>query len=298
MAEITAQMVKALRDRTGAGMMECKKALEAAGGDIEKGIEELRKRGIASAAKKTGRSAKQGAIVIKLSADKSSGVIVEFNCESDFVARTDDFQGLVGDLADQALASAAVASPADLLREAYAKDASLTIEALITAKVAKIGENMKLARIEKLSGGVLGAYIHPGAQLGVLIQATGADVSTNEIQDLVRDVAMQIAAADPQFISRSQVTAADVEKEKDIQRERAIREGKPPAIVEKMLEGRMAKYYEEVCLLEQPFIKENSLTVGQMIEQANKKMGLSLVISRFVRFKVGETAGPDAPEAE
>jgi elongation factor Ts len=298
MAEITAQMVKALRDRTGAGMMECKKALEAAGGDIEKGIEELRKRGIASAAKKTGRSAKQGAIVIKLSDDKSSGVIVEFNCESDFVARTDDFQGLVGDLADQALASAAVASPADLLRESYAKDASLTIEALITAKVAKIGENMKLARLEKLSGGVLGAYIHPGAQLGVLIQATGADVSTNEIQDLVRDVAMQIAAADPQFISRSQVTAADVEKEKDIQRERAIREGKPPAIVEKMLEGRMAKYYEEVCLLEQPFIKENSLTVGQMIEQANKKMGLSLVISRFVRFKVGETAGPDAPEAE
>lgn len=298
MAEITAQMVKALRDRTGAGMMECKKALEAAGGDIEKGIEELRKRGIASAAKKTGRSAKQGAIVIKLSDDKTSGVIVEFNCESDFVARTDDFQGLVGDLADQALASAAVAAPADLLREAYAKDASMTIEALITAKVAKIGENMKLARLEKVSGGVLGAYIHPGAQLGVLIQATGVDTSSSEIQELVRDVAMQIAAADPQFISRSQVTAADVEKEKEIQRERAIREGKPPAIVEKMLEGRMSKYYEEVCLLEQPFIKENSLTVGQMIEQANKKLGLALVISRFVRFKVGETAGPDAPEAE
>jgi len=298
MAEITAQMVKALRDRTGAGMMECKKALEAAGGDIEKGIEELRKRGIASAAKKTGRSAKQGAIVIKLSDDKTSGVIVEFNCESDFVARTDDFQGLVGDLADQALASAAVAAPADLLRETYAKDASMTIEALITAKVAKIGENMKLARLEKVSGGVLGAYIHPGAQLGVLIQATGVDASSNEIQELVRDVAMQIAAADPQFISRSQVTAADVEKEKEIQRERAIREGKPPAIVEKMLEGRMSKYYEEVCLLEQPFIKENSLTVGQMIEQANKKLGLALVISRFVRFKVGETAGPDAPEAE
>ena len=298
MAEITAQMVKALRDRTGAGMMECKKALEAAGGDIEKGIEELRKRGIASAAKKTGRSAKQGAIVIKLSDDKTSGVIVEFNCESDFVARTDDFQGLVGDLADQALASAAVAAPADLLRETYAKDASMTIEALITAKVAKIGENMKLARLEKVSGGVLGAYIHPGAQLGVLIQASGVDVSSSEIQDLVRDVAMQIAAADPQFISRSQVTAADVEKEKEIQRERAIREGKPPAIVEKMLEGRMAKYYEEVCLLEQPFIKENSLTVGQMIEQANKKLGLALVISRFVRFKMGETAGPNAPEAE
>jgi elongation factor Ts len=298
MAEITAQMVKALRDRTGAGMMECKKALEAAGGDIEKGIEELRKRGIASAAKKTGRSAKQGAIVIKLSDDKTSGVIVEFNCESDFVARTDDFQCLVADLADQALASAAVSSPADLLKEAYAKDPSTTIEALIAAKVAKIGENMKLARLEKISGGVLGAYIHPGAQLGVLIQATGVTTSSDEIQDLVRDIAMQIAAADPQFISRTEVTAADVEKEKEIQRERAIREGKPPAIVEKMLEGRMSKYYEEVCLLEQPFIKENSLTVGQLVEQSNKKFGTALSIAKFVRFKVGETAGPDAPEAE
>ena len=206
MADITAQMVKALRDRTGAGMMECKKALETAGGDIEKGIEELRKRGIASAAKKTGRSAKQGTIVIKLSDDKTSGVIVEFNCESDFVARTDDFQSLVADLAEQALASANVKAPADLITEAYAKDPSITISDLITAKVAKIGENMKLARVEKLSGGVLGAYIHPGAQLGVLIQATGLAASTDEIQDLVRDIAMQVAAADPTFIARTEVT--------------------------------------------------------------------------------------------
>jgi len=298
MADITAQMVKALRDRTGAGMMECKKALETAGGDIEKGIEELRKRGIASAAKKTGRSAKQGTIVIRLSDDKTSGVIVEFNCESDFVARTDDFQSLVADLAEQALASANVKAPADLLTEAYAKDPSITISDLITAKVAKIGENMKLARVEKLSGGVLGAYIHPGAQLGVLIQATGLAASTDEIQDLVRDIAMQVAAADPTFIARTEVTTEVLEKEKEIQRERALREGKPPAIVEKMLEGRMSKYYEEVCLLEQPFIKENSLTVGQLIEQTNKKLGVTLTLAKFIRFKVGETAGPDVPEAE
>ncbi len=298
MADITAQMVKALRDRTGAGMMECKKALEAAGGDIEKGIEELRKRGIASAAKKTGRSAKQGIVVIKLSDDRTSGVIVEFNCESDFVARTDDFQSLVADLAEQALASAHVNAPADLLSEAYAKDPSITIADLITAKVAKIGENMKLARVEKLSGGVLGAYIHPGAQLGVLIQASGLAASNDEIQDLVRDIAMQVAAADPTFISRTEVTTAVLEKEKEIQRERALREGKPPAIVEKMLEGRISKYYEEVCLLEQPFIKENSLTVGQLIEQSNKKLGVTLTLAKFIRFKVGETAGPDVPEAE
>ncbi len=298
MADITAQMVKALRDRTGAGMMECKKALEAAGGDIEKGIEELRKRGIASAAKKTGRSAKQGTVVIKLSDDKTSGVIVEFNCESDFVARTDDFQSLVADLAEQALASANVNAPADLLTEAYAKDPSITIADLITAKVAKIGENMKLARVEKLSGGVLGAYIHPGAQLGVLIQGSGLAASSDEIQELVRDIAMQVAAADPTFISRTEVTTEVLEKEKEIQRERALREGKPPAIVEKMLEGRMSKYYEEVCLLEQPFIKENSLTVGQLIDQTNKKLGLTLALAKFIRFKVGETAGPDAPEAE
>ena len=298
MADITAQMVKALRDRTGAGMMECKKALETAGGDIEKGIEELRKRGVASAAKKTGRSAKQGPIVIKLSDDKTSGVIVEFNCESDFVARTDDFQSLVADLAEQALASANVNAPADLLTEAYAKDPSITIADLITAKVAKIGENMKLARVEKLSGGVLGAYIHPGAQLGVLIQSTGLAASSDEIQELVRDIAMQVAAADPTFISRTEVTNEVLEKEKEIQRERALREGKPPAIVEKMLEGRMSKYYEEVCLLEQPFIKENSLTVAQLIDQSNKKLGVALTIAKFIRFKVGETAGPDVPEAE
>ena len=298
MADITAQMVKALRDRTGAGMMECKKALETAGGDIEKGIEELRKRGIASAAKKTGRSAKQGTIVIKLSDDKTSGVIVEFNCESDFVARTDDFQSLVADLAEQALASANVNAPADLLTEAYAKDPSITIADLITAKVAKIGENMKLARVEKLSGGVLGAYIHPGAQLGVLIQSTGLAASSDEIQELVRDIAMQVAAADPTFISRTEVTNEVLEKEKEIQRERALREGKPPAIVEKMLEGRMSKYYEEVCLLEQPFIKENSLTVAQLIDQSNKKLGVALTLAKFIRFKVGETAGPDVPEAE
>lgn len=298
MADITAQMVKALRDRTGAGMMECKKALETAGGDIEKGIEELRKRGVASAAKKTGRSAKQGTIVIKLSDDKTSGVIVEFNCESDFVARTDDFQSLVADLAEQALASANVNAPADLLTEAYAKDPSITIADLITAKVAKIGENMKLARVEKLSGGVLGAYIHPGAQLGVLIQSTGLAASSDEIQELVRDIAMQVAAADPTFISRTEVTNEVLEKEKEIQRERALREGKPPAIVEKMLEGRMSKYYEEVCLLEQPFIKENSLTVAQLIDQSNKKLGVALTLAKFIRFKVGETAGPDVPEAE
>ena len=298
MADITAQMVKALRDRTGAGMMECKKALETAGGDIEKGIEELRKRGVASAAKKTGRSAKQGTIVIKLSDDKTSGVIVEFNCESDFVARTDDFQSLVADLAEQALASANVNAPADLLTEAYAKDPSITIADLITAKVAKIGENMKLARVEKLSGGVLGAYIHPGAQLGVLIQSTGLAASSDEIQELVRDIAMQVAAADPTFISRTEVTNDVLEKEKEIQRERALREGKPPAIVEKMLEGRMSKYYEEVCLLEQPFIKENSLTVAQLIDQSNKKLGVALTLAKLIRFKVGETAGPDVPEAE
>ena len=298
MADITAQMVKALRDRTGAGMMECKKALETAGGDIEKGIEELRKRGVASAAKKTGRSSKQGTIVIKLSDDKTSGVIVEFNCESDFVARTDDFQSLVADLAEQALASANVNAPADLLTEAYAKDPSITIADLITAKVAKIGENMKLARVEKLSGGVLGAYIHPGAQLGVLIQSTGLAASSDEIQELVRDIAIQVAAADPTFISRTEVTNDVLEKEKEIQRERALREGKPPAIVEKMLEGRMSKYYEEVCLLEQPFIKENSLTVAQLIDQSNKKLGVALTLAKFIRFKVGETAGPDVPEAE
>lgn len=157
---------------------------------------------------------------------------------------------------------------------------------------------MQIARFEKIEGGLLGTYIHPGAQLGVLVQVTGASPATasnEEIQELLRDVAMQVAAADPQFVRREEVTTATLDKEREIQRERARQEGKPEKVIDKMIEGRMSKYFEEFCLLEQPFIKDNTVTVGQLVADKAKKIGEPLAVARFVRYKVGETAPADAP---
>ena len=201
MAEISAALVKQLRDRTGAGMMECKKALVEAKGDVSEAETVLRKWGIASAGKKATRSTKQGTIGTYIHAGAQLGVMVEVNCESDFVARTDDFQ------------------------------------------------------------------------------------------ELVRDIAMHIAAADPQFVRREDVTADVLEKEKDIQKARALNEGKPEKVAEKIVEGRMAKFYEEVCLMEQPFVKENSLSIDQWVKQKIAKLGENITIARFARFKVGGSAG-------
>ena len=200
MAEITASLVKQLRDRTGAGMMECKKALEEAGGDLDAAEVVLRKRGIASASKKSARATRQGMIGTYIHQGAQLGVMVEVNCESDFVARTEDFQGLV------------------------------------------------------------------------------------------HDIAMQIAAADPKFVRKEEVTEDLLAKERDIYRERARNEGKPDKMLDKIVEGRMSKYYEEICLLEQPFIKENTMTVGQLIATKIAKLGENISIARFVRFKVGDTA--------
>ena len=205
MAEITAAQVKELRERTGAGMMECKKALVEANGVVADAEVVLRKRGIASASKKSSRATRQGTVGTYIHPGSQLGVMVEVNCESDFVARTDDFQ------------------------------------------------------------------------------------------ELVRDIAMQVAAADPKFIRKEDVTTEALDKERDIQMARAIAEGKPEKIAEKMVEGRLSKYYEEFCLLEQPFIKENSVTIGQMIQQKIAKVGENITVARFVRFKVGETAVAEEP---
>ena len=205
MAEITAAQVKELRERTGAGMMECKKALVEANGVIAEAEVVLRKRGIASASKKSSRATRQGTVGTYIHPGSQLGVMVEVNCESDFVARTDDFQ------------------------------------------------------------------------------------------ELVRDIAMQVAAADPKFIRKEDVTTEALDRERDIQKARAIAEGKPEKIAEKMVEGRLSKYYEEFCLLEQPFIKENSVTIGQMIQQKIAKVGENITVARFVRFKVGETATVEEP---
>lgn len=314
MAEISAQLVKQLRDRTGAGMMECKKALIATDGNIEEAIVYLRKQGIASAVRKESRATKQGLIASFIRPDAKLGVLVEVNCESDFVARTEDFQSLTADIAAHIAETKPKAVRIEDVTEAeranfkahealyeqkFARDQNTTIAELVKTKIAKLGENIAVSRFvlyEVQGDGVAGSYIHTGGQIGVLLEVkTGSSdfVQKDDFKILVRDIAMQVAAANPQCVSKENVAADVLEKERDIQRERARGEGKPEKMIDKIAEGRMSKFYEEVCLLEQPFIRENTISVGELLRSASAKLGGNISIARFVRFKVGDTG--DAP---
>jgi elongation factor Ts len=317
MAEISAQLVKQLRERTGAGMMECKKALQEANGDLEEAEVILRKRGIAAATKKETRSTKQGLIAAHMGADGKLGVLVEVNCESDFVARTEDFQTLAADVAAHIAETKPKYVRAEEVTEAeranfkahealyeqkLARDQNTTISELVKTKIAKLGENISVSRfvIYELAGsGAVTNYIHTGGQIGVLLELhTTKDETTGkeEFKTLARDVAMQVAAIPSQYISKDKVSADVLEKERRIQRERVIAEGKPEKMAEKIAEGRMGKFYEEVCLLEQPFIRENTISVSELIRTVGDKLGDSLQVSRFVRFKVGDSG--DAPNVQ
>jgi len=299
MAEVTAQLVKILRERTGAGMMECRNALVEANANLDDAEVVLRKRGAAAAAKKSTRSAKQGLIVIDIAVGGQSAAIVEVNCESDFVARTDDFQGMAADLAAQVAASTAATAEA-LLAEPFHKDAATTVGDFVKARIAKMGENIVVQRFERLSvsSGAIASYIHPGSQLAVVIALTSPAGSSEELVGLGRDLAMQVAAADPKYIRRDQVDSAHLAKEADIARDRAKNEGKPEKILDKIVEGRLSKFYEEVCLIEQPFIKDNGVTVAELIKQKSASTAGAIDVALFVRFKVGETQSSEEPAAE
>jgi len=299
MAEVTAQLVKALRDRTGAGMLECRNALVEANGVLDDAEVVLRKRGAASAAKKASRSAKQGLIVVDISADAKSAVVMEINCESDFVARTDDFQSLAADLASHVSNSNADTVVA-VLAESFSKDSSVTVEEFIKAKIAKMGENIVLPRFERIAvaDGLIASYTHPGSQLAVAIALTTSAAANEDLTTLGRDLAMQVAAADPKYVRREEVDPAHLAKEAEIARDRARNEGKPEKILDKIVEGRLSKFYEEVCLIEQPFIKENTLTVAELIKQKGTAAGAAVDVARFVRFKVGETQSSEEAAAE
>jgi elongation factor Ts len=314
MAEISAQLVKQLRERTGAGMMDCKKALQETNGDLDAAEIVLRKRGIAGASKKESRSAKQGMVSAFIRSDTKLGVLVEVNCESDFVARTEDFQSLASDVAGHIaemkpkLVRVEEVTEAErakfkaheaLYEQTFSKDQNTTVGEMVKTKIAKLGENIVVSRftVYELNGnGTIGHYIHAGAQIGVMLEVnTGkSDVAgVDEMKTLVRDLAMQIAAAHPLFVGKEQVPAELLEKERDIQRERARGEGKPDKMVDKIAEGRMSKFYEEVCLLEQPFIRENTISVAELMKTVGAKLGDSITVARFVRYKVGDAG--DAP---
>lgn len=309
MAEISAQLVKQLRERTGAGIMECKKALQEANGDLVEAEVILRKHGITDAGKKASRSTKQGLICSHIAENGHLGVLVEVNCESDFVARTEDFQSLAADVAEHIAETkpktvrvedvteaerAKFKQHEALYEQKFTKNQNTTIAELVKSKIAKLGENINISRfaLYQVNGtGVIGEYVHTGSQIGVLLEMkvpTADALSKPEFKTLVRDVAMQVAAANPQFVSKENVPADILDKERSIQRERALNEGKPEKMVDKIAEGRMSKFYEEVCLMDQPFIRENTISVGELIRTAGTKMGGSVSVSRFVRYKVGD----------
>jgi elongation factor Ts len=291
MAEITAASVKELRERTGVGMMDCKRALSETGGDLEKAIEYLREKGLAAAAKKAGRIAAEGLVNAFITDDKKIGVLSEVNCETDFAAKNPDFQ----QFAKEVTALIAAKAPADIDALAnLAMNDGKTVSATISGLIATIGENMavrRFARFELTGNGLTDFYIHLGGKIGVLLECAThkAETATKpEFVTFVRDLAMQVAAAKPEYVDRTEVPTAVLEHEKAIYKAQAVNEGKPEAIAEKIMVGRLEKYFKEVCLLEQPFIKDNEQTITKLVAQLNLKLGEAIKIVRFARFEKGE----------
>ncbi|HBM79554.1 MAG TPA: elongation factor Ts [Clostridiaceae bacterium] len=284
---ITADMVKKLRERTGAGMMNCKRALTDANGDIDKAIEILREKGLAAAAKKAGRIASEGLVETYLSPDGIYGSIVEVNCETDFVAKNDDFISFTKGIAKQAAYSKA-SNVDELLNEKYAEGEG-TVKDALTGLISKLGENMNLRRFQRFAkedNEILKDYIHGGGRIGVLVQL--ACRNTEGLDNVAKEIALQVAAASPQYITKDQVTSDVIEKEKEIYKAQAINSGKSEAIAEKMVNGRLQKYFKEVCLIEQLWIRDQDLTIKEYLDQKSKEMGAPISIKRFVRFEKGE----------
>jgi len=274
MAQITAAIVKELRERTGAGMMDCKKALVATDGDMEKAIDFLREKGLSQAAKKAGRVAAEGAVVAHVTEDGKVGVIAEVNCETDFVGKNENFQALAKSIAAHIVNT----NPADVDTLLASEMDGKAVKDIVTEAIAKIGENISVRRFVRFESaeGKVYSYIHAGGKIGVLVDMKGGDA------ELGKDIAMQVAAANPQFLNRNAVPASELEHEKDILTEQARNEGKPENIIAKMVMGRINKYYKEVCLVDQEFIRDGDLTISKLLKSKNAD------VARFARFQLGE----------
>ena len=279
----TAKDVKELRERTGCGMMDCKKALTESDGNMDKAIEFLREKGLAAVAKKAGRIAAEGVVSAYVSEDGKIGAVIEVNSETDFVAKNADFVTFVDTLAK----IVAENNPADIdALKALKYDDSLTVEEMLREKVLTIGENMNIRRFQRFEG-VVGSYIHGGGKIGVLVNFdTNADA--DKIAAMSKNVCMQIASMNPKYKDEASVPAEEVEKEKEILTQQAINEGKPAQIAEKMVAGRIKKYFKEICLLDQAYILDGDLDVAKYIENAGAEIGETVVLADFVRFEKGE----------
>ncbi len=296
---ISASQVKELREKTGAGMMDCKAALEAASGDMEGAIKHLREKGLATAAKRAGRVAAEGMVVARRVSTGES-ILLELNCETDFVAKTPQFK----ELADQ-LASV-LEGHSELDGESDATSVGLenmqipgagSVADTIAERIASMGESVVARRVARLAPGdgegVVGSYIHGGGKIGVLVAArtSASGEAAGEVEGLLRDLAMQVAAVSPRFTRREDVPAAELEKEKEIYRGQAAQSGKPEQVIEKIVAGKIEKFFAESCLVEQEYIRDTNLTVAKLVEEASQKAGAPIEVTRFVRLQLGEASG-------
>lgn len=287
---ISTEAIKLLRESTGAGVLDCKKALQETDGNIDQAIEFLRKKGLAAASKKASREANDGLVSAHISADSKIGVLVEVNCETDFVARTEDFQNFVAALVQQVAAQPDVANVEALLAAPFIKNNSKTVAEQLTETIAKLGENMvvrRIARFDLEGDGMLDSYIHTGGRVGVLVDVAGGSPDDSKFARLVHDVALQIAAASPRHVSPEDVPAEAIEAEKNIYRAQLVEDNKPDNVKERIIDGRLKKWYGEIVLIEQPFVKDNDLTIAQLLEKYSKELGSDIKVRRFARFELG-----------
>jgi elongation factor Ts len=285
--QITSEMVRELRDKTGAGMMDCKRALAEAGGSMEQAIDNLRKKGLAAAAKKASRIASEGTVAASVGG--GAGALVEVNCETDFVAKTDDFQGFVREVAALVHARA----PKDLEAALLLPAGGGTLSDMLTGRVAKIGEKISFRRFARFTlpagvRGVIVPYIHAGGKIGVLVELHGAGEDRSEFAALGKDLAMQVAAANPSYVSRENVPADVIAREMAIYREQALAAGKPEKILDKIAAGKLEKFYGDFCLVEQAFIKDPDRKVKDLLKAMAAAVGADVRVAGFARFQVGE----------
>ncbi|MHB8131983.1 MAG: translation elongation factor Ts [Mobilitalea sp.] len=290
--EVTASMVKELREMTLAGMMDCKKALAATDGDMDKAVEFLREKGLAAAEKKAGRIAAEGIVSANVSADGKIASIVEVNSETDFVAKNEKFRDYVAAVAAQAATTTAT-DVDTFLAEQWALDTSKTVKEELSTMIALIGENMNIRRFEKIvaENGFVVSYIHGGGRIGILVDVVST-VNSPEVHEAAKNVAMQIAALSPKYVDQSEISSDFIAHEKDILKAQIMNDEanakKPENIIEKMLEGRLNKELKEFCLVDQSYVKDADMTVGQYLASVSKLVGTSVTIKRFVRFETGE----------
>ena len=283
---VTAQLVKQLREMTGAGMMDCKKVLVETDGDIDKAVELLREKGLAKAAKKAGRIAAMGLVKTAFSADGKAAAIVEVNSETDFVAKNEEFINFVDTLAKMALESDAADMDAFM---ALPYEGEGTVQDALNNKIATIGENMNIRRFQKLNtpGVVYTVYIHGGGTIGVIV-GLETEATADEIQVTGKDVAMQVASMNPKFLDETQVDPAWLESEKEIAKQQLLNEGKPENLLERIIPGKVKAILKEVCLVDQKFVKNGDLTVAQYVAEAGKELGKDMKVAEMIRYEVGE----------